>query len=409
MANLLLVKNTKWNESLVSDGQVAFIAQDTDEGKNILYAQGEYFGDSAKSNKVSIKEKITVAGGPLAESVAEVYPDGIPEGTTLQEILVSLLCKELFPSVIVTQPKASLKSGNITFNNVPSGFVEVGTISTIKATPSATTSSTTAAKISEMEYGYVKDGVKSTNKSITENVSVTLSGDYTFKMTSASFSDNAGTDIDDTITKTNSQISNCVVNTYAKTKIGSNTITATLNNIGGSFSVDTIEDVIPLSNLGNEGTTSYSTSYFSDEPLSTPANATSTKSWTGAYPIYIKGVEFDGTASKIDGIAVDSNTPLTKCTDLDTSIITYVKFPGQAASGWDIAIPNYYSSSTAVGDPYNTVSKEYSADARVTFTKTDKTGTFKCGTNNNTEFTYTIYKATGTNGANGVKLTINLK
>ena len=38
MANLLLVKNTEWDKSLVSDGQIAFIAQDTDEGKNILYA-----------------------------------------------------------------------------------------------------------------------------------------------------------------------------------------------------------------------------------------------------------------------------------------------------------------------------------------------------------------------------------
>lgn len=409
MANLLLVKDTEWAENLVSDGQIAFIAQDTDEGKNILYAQGEYFGDSAKSNKVSIKEKITVAGGPLAEMVAEVYPDGIPEGTTLQEILVSLLCKELFPSVTVTEPNASLRSGTITFNNVPSGFVEVGTISTIKATPSSTTSSTTAANISGMEYGYVKDGITSTNKSITENVSVSLSGDYTFEMTSTSFTDSDGVDIDDTITKTNSQISNCVINTYAKTKVGSNTISTTLTNIGGSFSVDIIEDVIPLSNLGNEGTTSYSTTQFSNEPLSAPANATSTKSWTGAYPVYIKAIKFDGTPSKIDGITVDSNTPLTKCDDLDTSITLYAKFPGQAASGWDIAIPDYYSASTVVGDPYNTVSKEYSADARVTFNKTNETGTFKCGTNDNTEFTYTIYKATGTNGANGVKLTINLK
>lgn len=409
MANLLLVKDTKWEESLVSDGQLAFIAQDTDEGKNILYAQGEYFGDSAKSNKVSIKEKIVVAGGPLAESVSEVYPDGIAEGTTLQEILVSLLCKELFPDVKVQEPTAGLKSGTIYFNSVPSGFIEVGTISEIKATPTATTSTTRAAKISEMTHGYVQNGVKSENTSISENVEVSLFGDYTFEMTSTSFSNNAGVDVDDTITTTNSEISSCVINTYAKTKFGPNTINATLTNIEGSFSVDSIEDIVPLSNLGNEGETSYSTSYFSDEPLYAPANATTTKTWTGAYPIYFNGVEYadqNADGAEIGSTSVTSDIALTKCKTLNTSITKYIKFPNQAASnGWKIAIPDAYPNTVITAKAFNATSAKYNAPK--TFTKGSTIGSGTCGVD--TTFAYTLYECKGTDGENGLYVTITLK
>lgn len=411
MANLLLVKNTEWDKSLVSDGQIAFIAQDTDEGKNILYAQGEYFGDSAKSNKVSIKEKITVAGGPLAESVAEVYPEGIPEGTTLQEILVSLLCKEIFPQVRAITGSVALNKGTITFTGVPSGFVEVGTKGNVQATGSRTTYNHSDSTIIGLTYGYDLDGEKYDDTAISVAPVVTFNeGDntingQTFSLTSASFVDINGNDIADTITIQN----RAFINSDIITKFGENEVSAVLTNKSANYTIAAIPDIYPYSNLGNKGETSYSVSKVDIINLDSPGDTTSSKTWTGAYPVYIKAVEFDGTPSEIEGITVNSNTPLTKCEELNTSITLYAKFPGQAASGWDIAIPDDYSDSTAVGDPYNTVSKEYSADARVTFVKTDETGTFKCGTDDNTEFTYTIYRATGTNGANGVKLTINLK
>lgn len=404
MANLLLVKDTTWNESLVSDGQVAFIAQDTDEGKNILFAQGEYFGDSAQANKVSIKEKITVAGGPLAESVSEVYPDGIPEGTTLQEILVSLLCKEVFPEVTVTTGSVTLNKASITFNSVPSGFVEVGAKGTVTATPGITGFTSKNSMISGLTYGYDLLGVKYDETSISAIPVVVTEGTQEFTLTSASFVDANGNDIADSIKVTAIQaVTNGVI-----TKFGENKVSATLTNKSANYTIDDISDIYPYSNLGNKGETSYNISYINVD-LDSPGNTTSSKTWTGAYPVFFNGVEYSDSnadGAEIATTSVANDIALTKCTTLNTSITKYIKFPDQAASnGWKIAIPDAYANSTITAKGFNASSGKY--DINTTFTKGSTTGSGTCGVN--TTFSYTLYECKGTDGANGLNVTITLK
>ena len=404
MANLLLVKDAEWKTDLVnSEDQIAFIAQNTDEGKNILYTQGEYFGDSALANKVTTKADIQVAGGPLADSIKEVYPNGIPAGTTLQDILVNLCCKELFPTVSTNNGSVTINKGTITFNTVPSGFVEVGAVSTIKATPTETTYSAYDSAISGLTYGYELNGVKSENTYVSYTPIVELIGTQSFSLTSSSFVDADGNDISDTV---NGNALNSISNAV-KTKFGENSVSASLSNKMAYYVVDDITGVYPCSNLGNKGETSYSVAYI-DSFVNNPGNTTVTKKWTGAYPIYFNGVEYSDSnadGAEIASTNVANDIALTKCTTLNTSITKYIKFPDQAASkGWKIAIPDAYANSTITAKGFNASSGKYDIDT--TFAKGSTTGSGTCG--KDTTFSYTLYECKGTDGANGLYVTITL-
>lgn len=406
MANLLLVKDATWNTDLVnSEDQIAFIAQDTDEGKNILYTQGEYFGDSALANKVTTKTDIQVAGGPLAESVKEVYPDGIPAGSSLQDILVNLLCKELYPTVSTTEASIALNKGSITFNTVPSGFVEVGSKGTVKATPSKTTYTVNYdSTVSNLSYGYESaDGYSSSKTSIISTPEVDMIGTQAFQLASSSFVDAAGNDVDDIIAGTylNAIIGNVI------TKFGENKVTGTLTNQSAYFVADAISETYPLSNLGNKGNVSYSVAKI-ETSVSQPGSTTSSKTWTGAYPVFFNGVEYNDTNAdgvEIESTSVATDIALTKCKTLNTSITKYIKFPNQAASqGWKIAIPDAYPNTTITAKAFNPTSAKYNADK--TFTKGSTTGQATCG--ENTTFSYTLYECKGTDGENGLYVTIAL-
>lgn len=408
MANLLLVKDATWNTDLVnSEDQIAFIAQDTDEGKNILYTQGEYFGDSALANKVTTKSDIQVAGGPLAESVKEVYPDGIPAGSTLQDILVNLLCKELYPTVSTTEASVSLNKGSISFNSVPSGFVEVGSKGTVTATPTQTSYTVNSnSSITDLSYGYKKaaDGTTHVETSIVSTPEVDMIGTQAFQLNSSSFVDAEGNDIPDVITGTDlNAITGNVI-----TKFGENKVTGTLTNQSAYFVADRINTVYPLSNLGNAGDVSYSVAKI-ETSVTQPGNTTSSKTWIGAYPVFFNGVEYNDTNAdgvEIESTSVATDIALTKCKTLNTNITKYIKFPNQAASqGWKIAIPDAYPNTTITAKAFNPTSAKYNADK--TFTKGSTTGQATCG--ENTSFSYTLYECTGTDGENGLYVTIALK
>ena len=51
-----------------------------------------------------LSEEIQINGGPLADEAAEVFPEGIiPVGTSVEEILRKLICKELWPTISTTK------------------------------------------------------------------------------------------------------------------------------------------------------------------------------------------------------------------------------------------------------------------------------------------------------------------
>ena len=129
--------------------------------------------------------------------------------------------------------------------------------------------------------------------------------------------------------------------------------------------------------------------------------------WQGAYPIYFEGTKYSdkipsadpviGTFTKCDVLAMDGGT-------LDI----YVKFPNQSKSGgWKIVIPEVYANDTTItAKAYNSLSTKY--EAVKTFVKTETKRECTCGTDGNTKYQGVIYLCTGTDGANGLKLTIKL-
>lgn len=62
---------------------------------------------STKATESFLTKKIVVAGGPLASLVSQVYPDGIPAGTSMEEIFAKCLCVELYP-LAATKPSITL-------------------------------------------------------------------------------------------------------------------------------------------------------------------------------------------------------------------------------------------------------------------------------------------------------------
>ena len=172
-----------------------------------IYRGNDAIGTTC-ADHLKTTESIEVAGlsGQLGAGIAN--GDIIPAGTSLQEILVKLLSKELWPN----SPKIS-KTGSIstTFNNpsftikdasgnnVPS-VVEVGTVVTVsecKGT-SSYVSSSTGREFSGFTYGYALalkgDRVSESNPS---TVSVTnqspMEGTYTLTRVISDFNSDNGT------------------------------------------------------------------------------------------------------------------------------------------------------------------------------------------------------------------------
>lgn len=107
------------------------------------------------TSTVTVSNQIQVTGTPLADIFNECGVDKIDPGKNLQDLLVELLCKEVWPEAITTtNPRAS-----IVFKDVTSsikGDYEVG--STVEATASLATNPISVdkvdAKVSNLTHGY---------------------------------------------------------------------------------------------------------------------------------------------------------------------------------------------------------------------------------------------------------------
>lgn len=156
---------TEAKESITSYGQIAFVPSNTSSYTAAhLFANGVEFGNGAESNKVVTTSHIMVDGGPLADEVKSKFPDGIPAGTDLQNLLMALFCKILYPKNIernstadasfsIAAPSIEIKNGNTSLKD--SYIYEVGTSVTFSSSSAAKyTVDTPTRYVKNMEYGY---------------------------------------------------------------------------------------------------------------------------------------------------------------------------------------------------------------------------------------------------------------
>lgn len=108
------------------------------------------------TSTVTVSNQIQVTGTPLADIFNACGVDNIDPGKNLQDLLVELLCKEVWPEAIsITNPSASITFKDVTSTNAGKTY-EVG--ETVEATANSATNpisvSKVDAKVDNLTYGY---------------------------------------------------------------------------------------------------------------------------------------------------------------------------------------------------------------------------------------------------------------
>lgn len=427
----LKVQNrANWTESkkkeVDANGQIVFVPGEivkddnnavTSVSVDSIYAKEGTFGDGALSSKTLLTENITVEGGPLSDLLKAKNMKEIKAGTDLQALLKSLFCVELWSTGIKPYTgKLTLSQTAATISGMKSGFVEVGTEYTTYVTGNVVTVNRDPSYVSGFDYSYIYKGDTKTKVTNGKYSLATSDVTYTFTgMPKVNMSLTSYNIVDKQITSVAYSDKDIKIS-YSLTAYaapGTNTLTVkTKYNEVGTYTIPAISGVYDCSNLGAKGTTEYKTNKVDHQSTITIADKTETKTFTGVYPIYFNGTKY--TDSNADGAEIDTtNVAASDTLQKSNEIFSgskdlYVKFPKQDANSWKIAIPDYYTGTTISGKAFDgLVSKKYSID--VTFSKTSTTGFAYCGTGNNVKYSYYIWESTGTSGANGVKLTFNLK
>ena len=429
----LTVQNfDNWTDEKKDDvnnkGQIVFVPGETRSDKvdvNAIYAHGNTFGDGALSNKTVLTEGFRVEGGPLSELLKDKGITEITEGTNLQDLLKSLFCVTLWSkNIIVTNPKVTVTNVAPKITGVTNNSLyEVGTKLSVEVALQPMKVNNTPAKISGFEYGLSYGGVKyedATERIKNNDIIYTADSPYVGTYSyCVGPTDGPNYNMSNTVTFQSMpddqlQVTNGTRLVEVTTYLGSNKFTAiSTYSKGLTYSNSGISNTYDLSNLGDIGDYSYNINKLDQYTVNRDeTDKETTVNWTGVYPILFNGTKY--TDSNSDGVEIDTTSVAASDTLIKSNELfvgsksLFVKFPKQDANSWKIAIPEYYSGTTISAKAFDgLVTKQYSID--VTFSKTDKTGIASCGTDGVTQYYYRIWEATGTSGANGVQLTINLK
>ena len=144
--------------SISADNEVAVVvAESTEAQTNYLVNDGGLKVAEMGAGVTKLSQDIQVIGGPLADDLADVFDGGvIPAGTSVETILMKMICKEIFPPFDTEQGTISTSMSLTTLAFDPTNTtVEVGTIVTTNAlTANNSNYSTTPAKIKGLDKGY---------------------------------------------------------------------------------------------------------------------------------------------------------------------------------------------------------------------------------------------------------------
>lgn len=309
---------------------------------------------------------ITIAGGPI--SASGIWEnDVIPEGTSVQEILTKLLCKELWPNA-ATLPTLS----STTVGAQLSGTKEIYSTVTVNGFTSTTTNG--------------KFNASYTN--VTQPSINTVWSDIKYTTTTSGFKGYETVTESDTAPAEQSGI---VVNSE-----GNCTVTCTVT---GNYSAP---EVSPITNLGNVANGA--------EYTYTNGSKTATKTITiyGAYPIYANGISASANSAKdveLINASGDTMVPVEQGDDVVGTKLPLTRtgsefavfFAKQALAPYRIAIPEGYSIVKAYG--INGLTNAYDSDQTNMFVQESSISKQINGRNTS----YIVYAYQGTEGPNCVK------
>lgn len=193
------------------------------------------------TSTVTVSDSIQVTGTPLADIFNQCGVDKIDPGKNLQDLLVELLCKEVWPNAIsITNPEASIVFKDVTSTN--SGKIyEVGEKVRANASLAATPISVSKvdATLGNLTYGYA---LAPADSEIVKDTSYTVPTVVNFTEGTVDISYSETVTDNDTVYVNTSEAGN-----------KSFTVTQTPQNYTFSYSNDGITALYPANNLGNLG------------------------------------------------------------------------------------------------------------------------------------------------------------
>lgn len=316
------IKNIQ--EGQVSGGTAVSIE---DKIVNVKVAEGnDNFLKVNKNNSLEVKEVTTnktkttafipVAGGPLAEDVKKVYPDGIPAGSDLQDVLMKLFCKEEWgkTNAPVYTFTASVGQPNINGTGITNGTsYVVGTKVSVGAMINDNITRTQKVEVNGMSYGYSGDTTASTATTYTQTKTPTFAGQETISCTFNGF-----TEVDKNIDGSAGAIKEFYVG------LGNNSYT--VNETGKTVSAAEFDSatIYAKSNLGNVSENGVTVSNEGFKASAAYKNGsitpTSTKTITvkGYYPIYY------GAIDKVGTVADDLTEEIIKSKSYGENVLTSI-------------------------------------------------------------------------------------
>ena len=337
-----------------------FVSKPYTDGDGITISSDKVIASNTNATTVS---DITIAGGPI--NATGIFPGNkINAGTSVQEILTKLLCKEIFPKP-ATKPTITVKA-----NGTLDTLMEVNTGVTIPAF----TTTTNAGHFNSGDndtHEQPDTGSEFSNIKFTTTIS---SGFTNYKVATDAPSINQQSGI--TVSE------------------GDNGIKC---NVSGNYTAPT---TTPTTNLGNPATGATYTF-----TAGTATNST-TVSVTGVYPIYSNGTQATGTGT-IDKPIVDRDGPTKEPNDPKPhslirpgSTVSFF-FAAQESAPYTIYIPKGKYTIT-VAKVLNPTTHAYDSDVSKKFTAAETVTLLSGGKG----MDYIAYKYTGSNGPNCVQFTI---
>lgn len=338
---------------------IEHIAKPYTDGNGITISSDKVIASNTNARTVG---DITIAGGPInATGIFE--GNKIPKGTSVQEILTKLLCKEIFPDA------AANPTITVTASGAPSDFREINSTLTI---PAFTTST---------NAGHFKPNPNGTH---TQPVTGSNFSNIKFTTTKSGF--------------TNYEIAADVTTIAQQTGItvseGTNSVTC---NVTGDYTKPT---GIPVTNLGNQATDPKYTF------TSGTTSGSTTVSVTGVYPIYSNGTQATGNGATDkpivdrDGPTKEPNDPKPHSLIRPGSTVSFF-FAAQELAPYTIYIPKGKYTIT-VAKVLNPTTHAYDSDVSKKFTAAETVTLLSGGKG----MDYIAYKYTGLNGPNCVQFTI---
>ena len=359
------------------------VAESTEAQTNYLVNDGGLKVAEMGAGVTKLSQDIQVVGGPLADDLAGIFDGGIiPAGTSVETILMKMICKEIFPTASTSQGSISASMSLTTLAFDPTdATVEVGTIVKTNAlTANNSSYSTTPAKITGLTNGYslTESGDKVTGNMefAVESVSeATNTHKITFTYTG--FTETAPEAVSAASTVTMPAQTLIVREGECKVSVSAS---------GSKFTATSPSVSQTYYNISNVNTRQAETKTISTKSLSSTASKTTSDKVTGVYKYFMGYYDFASNQVVEDVFTSDIIRSLTVNTGdiIKDGTTTLVDSTAKTSNGKSIviAVPSKYKLATFQND--------LGGDEVGSFSKT---GTIAVANPTNTAFTtnYTVY------------------